>query len=96
MKTMTTSPHTGADRATANNALADMEEPIHDMWGLIRTLKIMSRGMVDKKFEEHDADAFLAVIEAMTLLFDVVDGNHQVALNLTLENPRREYVAEAA
>jgi hypothetical protein len=34
---MITSPHTDADRVEANNRLADMAEPIHDMWGLIRT-----------------------------------------------------------
>ncbi|MGZ5880450.1 MAG: 4-hydroxyphenylacetate 3-hydroxylase N-terminal domain-containing protein, partial [Xanthobacteraceae bacterium] len=38
---MTTSPHTDADRVEANSCLADMAEPIHNMWGLIRTLRIM-------------------------------------------------------
>jgi hypothetical protein len=93
---MTMSPHTDADRVEANNCLADMAEPIHDMWGLIRTLKIMSNGMVDRKLERWDADAFLAILDAMDLLFDQVDGNHHSAHNLTLENPKRQYVAEVA
>ena len=42
-----------------------MAEPIHDIWGLLRTLN--SNGMVDKTFERRDADAFLAIIDAMEL-----------------------------
>ena len=63
---MTTSSHTDDDRAAANSCLHDMAEPIHDIWGLLRTLK-KSNGMVDKTFERRDADAFLAIIGAMEL-----------------------------
>ena len=63
--TMTTSPHTDDDRAAANSCSTTWPSPSTTYGACSRTFE--SNGMVDKTFERRDADAFLAIIDAMEL-----------------------------